>query len=284
MPKTPPRTARSRSGPVAAVPRAAVAISARVRLLAPSLDWGRRRRREILIGTAALAVVLHLATTAALVEVPRLWPAASGPSAGGKQPDIPPTMEMVMDDNKYAGGSKPSPPASQTPPSPKAPPTQEQPVPKQAEVTSSTPSAPDGEVAPAEPDQAQTPRTSAQASPPGPPPEPDVNLDPADGLGYGHQDDATIIPAKPLDKTANKMPPYPRAAGRRGEQGQVQMLVSIGADGAVSGIEVAVSSGFPELDRTAVNAVAHWHFHPAMRDGRPVPTQSMQVFNFKIDR
>ncbi len=128
-----------------------------------------------------------------------------------------------------------------------------------------------------------------QAPTPSPPPQasasqPEVDLDPADGLGYGHQDDPQVIPASPDDRHANKMPPYPRAAGRRGEEGSVEMLVSVGADGAVSSVEVAVSSGHPDLDRTATDAVSHWHFRPARQNGVAVPMQMMQVFNFKIDR
>ncbi len=112
--------------------------------------------------------------------------------------------------------------------------------------------------------------------------QPEVELDPNGDVGYGRQDNPGDIAASPDDRHANKVPAYPRGAGLRGEQGTVEMLVTIGAGGQVSSAEVAVSSGHADLDRTAQRAVLGWHFHPAMRGGVAVPTQSMQVFNFEI--
>lgn len=262
---------------------AAVTLApARIRLFVPSRAWGGRRRREILFAAAAIAVLFHALLTIAILEAPRLWPP---PPAAAANPPEPPSMEMVMDQNRFAGGSKPTPPTNPTLPAPKAPPAP--PKPQAAPAPSEAPpsSAPDAESLP--PDAAT--RGPVQAPPPSPPQQPvpqqpDVDLDPADALGYGHQDDPRIVPASPDNSHANKMPPYPRAAGRRGEEGPVQMLVSIGADGAVQAVEIAVSSGYPDLDRTAEDAVARWHFRPAMQNGAPVPTHVMQTFNFHIVR
>lgn len=252
----------------------------------PSRAWGGRRRREILFGAAAIAVLFHVLLTAAIVEAPHLWPAPPPPpAAAAANQEDPPTIEMVMDQNRYAGGATKSPPASSTQPSPPAPQSpQAQGAPTGLNLPPATKSSPDT-VPPDAPKQQTMQAPSPSQAPPNPnPAQPQVNLDPADGLGYGHQDDPHDIPASPDDKNANKMPPYPRDAGRRGEEGSVQMLVSIAADGEVSGVEVAVSSGYSTLDRTARDAVSHWHFRPAIRDGLPVPTQLMQTFNFKIDR
>jgi protein TonB len=254
----------------------------RVRLFVPSRAWGGRRRREILLAAAAIAVLAHVLAVLAILAAQRLSP---HPAAVPPLAQDPPTIEMVEDQNRYAGGSKPTPPATPTPPAPPAPPAppkqagapdpsdQQPPAPATADET--TP--PDAKKSPDPQQQAPSPTPQAQQQ------QPEVALDPADGLGYGHQDDPHIIPASP-DSHANKMPPYPRAAGRRGEEGSVQMLVRIAADGSVEGIDVAVSSGYPDLDETATRAVSHWHFRPAIRDGVPVPTQMMQVFNYHIDR
>ena len=256
----------------------------RARLFVPSRAWGGRRRREILFGAAAIAVVFHVLLTIAILEAPRLWPVPAHPVPPAEQQE-PPTIEMVTDQNKYAGGSKPTPPSSPTPPAPKAPPAP--PKPQASPTPSDMPSPPAPSPDPVPPD-APT-RGQVQAPSPAPPQqqaqsEPQVDLDPADGLGYGRQDDPHIIPATPDDRHANKMPPYPRAAGQRGEEGTVQMLVSIQADGSVRSVEIATSSGYNDLDRTAQNAVSHWHFRPAIQNGVAVPTQVMQVFNYKIDR
>ncbi len=196
-----------------------------------------------------------------------------------------------MDKNRYAGGSKPTPQASPTPPTPQAPPAPPQPKPPASPdlTTTARNSHETVTVPPPSPSSTtQPPPTPVQPAPTqapqGPPPQPEVNLDPADGLGYGEQDDPKIIPARPDDPRANRMPPYPPAAGRRGEEGSVEMLVQIAADGSVSSVEIATSSGHALLDKTARDAVAHWHFRPAMQNGVAVPTQMMQVFNFKIDR
>ena len=278
----PPRQAvppgRGRTAPVGAAP------APRVRLFVPSRGWGGRRRREILLAAAVVAVLAHVLLAIAILEAPRLWPSARPmPPPLGTEP---PTIEMVTDDNKYAGGSPPHPTPSPTPPAPPAPPAapRQQAAPHAAKQPPDPRPSPQAETVPPdaperapEPNRPPAPQQAAQAAP-------EINLDPAENLGYGRQDDPRVIPASPDNKHANKMPPYPRAAGLRGEQGSVEMLVSIGADGSVRNVEVAVSSGYADLDGTATRAVSRWHFRPETRNGVPVPTQVMQVFNYHIDR
>ena len=253
----------------------------RVRLFVPSRAWGGRRRREILFAAAAIAILAHVVAVVAILAAQRLGP--HKPPGAVPLAQEPPTIEMVEDQNRYTGGAKPTPPAAPTPPAPPAPPA----PPEQAGAPDPSPVQPPTAAKADTVTPPDMPRSPAPAAP-SPAPQatqaqPEVELDPADGLGYGHQDDPHVIPAAP-DRRANKMPPYPRAAGRRGEEGSVQMLVRIAADGSVQGIDVAVSSGYPDLDDTATRAVSRWHFRPAIRDGVPVPTQMMQVFNYHIDR
>ena len=273
-------------------PSAVILLRPRARLFVPSAAWGGRRRREILFGAAFVAVLSHILLTVAIVEAPRLWPAHfAPPPPPPSAADQPPTIEMLMDKNRYVGGSNPTQAASPTPPAPDTAPTPPQPKPPAApDLTTTTPTSRDQVTVPP-PSPASTiepPPTPAQPTPsqapPGPPPEPEVDIDPSNNVGYGEQDDPNVIPAKPDDRHANRMPVYPAAAGRRGEEGSVEMLVQIAADGSVTSVEIATSSGYPTLDKTAHDAVAHWHFRPAMQNGVAVPTQMMQVFNFKIDR
>lgn len=86
-----------------------------------------------------------------------------------------------------------------------------------------------------------------------------------------------ILPASPDDRFRNRPPPYPDDAARRGEEGDVVVTVHVSANGLAEGAEVESSSGSASLDRAAVNALRKWRFHPAMKDGQPVP------FDFTIN-
>lgn len=65
---------------------------------------------------------------------------------------------------------------------------------------------------------------------------------------------------------------YPPRAIELNQQGEA--LVRVRLDTAGSAVEIVLhrSSGHHSLDRAALAAVRSWHFLPAMRDGRPVPS------------
>ena len=65
----------------------------------------------------------------------------------------------------------------------------------------------------------------------------------------------------------NPKPLYPLAAKRRGMQGNVLLLVTVGSTGTATQISVKKSSGFRLLDRAAKEAVGAWQFVPATKDG-----------------
>jgi len=68
----------------------------------------------------------------------------------------------------------------------------------------------------------------------------------------------------------NTPPPYPGAARRMGDEGEVRLDVHVGADGSVLEVRLRQSSGSPLLDRTAIDTVRRWRFDPATVDGQPV--------------
>jgi protein TonB len=68
----------------------------------------------------------------------------------------------------------------------------------------------------------------------------------------------------------DRPPIYPALARSRGQQGRVLLRVAVSAAGAPSSVAVVSSSGHPLLDRAALDAVRHWRFVPAERDGHPV--------------
>lgn len=75
-------------------------------------------------------------------------------------------------------------------------------------------------------------------------------------------------------------PDYPRASIRRGERGEVVVLVKVGANGRVTDVELVSSSQHRRLDRAAMSAARRWRFEPALRDGQPVPGEIRVPFAF----
>ena len=69
----------------------------------------------------------------------------------------------------------------------------------------------------------------------------------------------------------NPKPSYPLIARRMGAQGVVLLRVHVRADGSVAEVTVAQSSGFSQLDDSALQTVrGSWRFVPARLDGVPV--------------
>jgi len=79
-------------------------------------------------------------------------------------------------------------------------------------------------------------------------------------------------------------PAYPRLARSRGWQGVVQLLVTVDRTGQPVQVEIASSSGYPLLDRSALRAVRRWRFMPALRDGRPVRSRIRVPVRFSLTR
>jgi TonB family protein len=69
----------------------------------------------------------------------------------------------------------------------------------------------------------------------------------------------------------NPKPPYPISSKENGEQGAVMLRACISHHGIVERVDLAQSSGYPALDRSALNTVRHWHFSPAQESGKPIP-------------
>ncbi len=78
-----------------------------------------------------------------------------------------------------------------------------------------------------------------------------------------------IRKATPLYRT-NPSPDYPRLARRRGYQGNVVLEVLVGRNGTVGDLRVSKSSGYPVLDRAALDSVKKWTFVPGMQGNERV--------------
>jgi protein TonB len=82
-----------------------------------------------------------------------------------------------------------------------------------------------------------------------------------DGAGRG-----AVLTAKPRYRT-NPTPEYPIASRRRREEGVVLLNVAVDVSGTPTAISLNRSSGYPLLDRAALDAVRRWTFEPARSGG-----------------
>jgi protein TonB len=79
-------------------------------------------------------------------------------------------------------------------------------------------------------------------------------------------------------------PKYPPDLLAAGVEGVVTLQLTIAANGGVERAVVAVSSGYPALDRSALDAVAQWKFRPATSLGLPVSITVLKRVRFVITR
>lgn len=74
---------------------------------------------------------------------------------------------------------------------------------------------------------------------------------------------------------------YTVLARRRGVEGQVVFLVTIGRDGRASSVELVDGLGFG-LDEAAEAAIRQWRFEPATRNCEPVSSRRRVAYEFEI--
>lgn len=84
--------------------------------------------------------------------------------------------------------------------------------------------------------------------------------------------------------SSKPMPRYPRISRRRGEEGIVSIKVWIDDKGNPKKVEIIKSSGFPNLDRAAVDALRKGSFVPAMKNNKPVVSTLIQNIEFRLDK
>ncbi len=209
-----------------------------------------------------------------------------------KHAEAPPAkVELVVQDTPTVGDGpreKPENPA----PAPKAEPAAK-PLPDAKPAAKPAPPRPPLPASD-KPDQMSLPKpetdAKSAAAKPAPPqrateqshPAPPVRLGLGGDAGTGLVHGPDVIPAGP-DTTVHNIPPaYPEAAAMLHEQGRVLLLVHVGPDGSAATVDVMESSGYLLLDRAAHDAVAKWHFRPAMANGVPVASQMPIEINFDL--
>jgi TonB family protein len=76
-------------------------------------------------------------------------------------------------------------------------------------------------------------------------------------------------------------PVYPEEARKKKIHGTVVLSLTIGTDGRPHDTKIEKPLGYG-LDEKALEAVRQWRFQPALKDGKPVETQTSVSLEFKL--
>jgi periplasmic protein TonB len=93
---------------------------------------------------------------------------------------------------------------------------------------------------------------------------------------------ALVQATHPASPDAGSTVYYSATARALGEQGMVRLLVQVGGNGVPTGVSVAQSSGYAQLDQDARRSVLTWHFQPALRGGVPVASVLSYWLRFEL--
>lgn len=80
----------------------------------------------------------------------------------------------------------------------------------------------------------------------------------------------------------NPKPTYPSLSRRMSEQGTVMLRVFVNAVGDATRVDLKESSGFPRLDKAALEAVEGWKFVPAKKGERAVAAWVVVPIKFSL--
>ena len=83
-------------------------------------------------------------------------------------------------------------------------------------------------------------------------------------------------------RRGGRLPSYPALARRRGWEGTATLSLDVAADGSVSAVRVADSSGHRLLDESAEEAAWTWTFAPALRDGKPEASRVTMPVTYRL--
>jgi protein TonB len=186
----------------------------------------------------------------------------------------------------------PRPKAENPPAPPPQPANKPKPKPKAAKPIKTRPKPVLSTHAPA-PVTAPAPAENADKTPPSPakplpepPVQPAASAAPAPSAPTAQASDSRqplILPNLNADYLDNPAPYYPEAARERGEQGKVLVRALINPDGTVAELAMKRSSGFPDLDRSALETVKKWRFVPARRGAAAVSAWVVVPISFSLE-
>lgn len=95
--------------------------------------------------------------------------------------------------------------------------------------------------------------------------------------------DISDLALQPVGKNLICYLNYPADAVRHNQTGTATLLFRVGADGHVSKVIVAASSGYDILDRNSIACAKTWQFRPALRDGQPIEAPVSATIQWAIN-
>lgn len=143
-----------------------------------------------------------------------------------------------------------------------------------------------------------------EAPPPPPPkfdtppppfiPPPEINIQSTAARPNAITTTTTVKPAAPAAPAARKAPvvkakncrepDYPSVSERLGETGSVVLQLLVGIDGKVTESKVEKSSGYPRLDKAAVDGLSRCKFTPGSNAGVPEAAWAQIKYTFKSQK
>lgn len=93
------------------------------------------------------------------------------------------------------------------------------------------------------------------------------------------------VPQASVDNASRALnpPAYPVDVLKEGVSGVVMLVVDVSPDGSVSAARIDRSAGDQRLDAAALDAVKHWKFTPATKEGKPIASQVRVPVEFRLD-
>ncbi len=91
-----------------------------------------------------------------------------------------------------------------------------------------------------------------------------------------------VGPSASADYLNNPYPKYPKVSLMRKEVGTVWLTLTVTAEGFAKDVQVKQTSGYPRLDKAALEAVKRWRFRPARRFEQPVDAEYELPIHFKL--
>lgn len=127
------------------------------------------------------------------------------------------------------------------------------------------------------------PKPEPVVTPPPPQPVPEQTSEvPQPEVTPTPQPPITVPPRVDASGRHNKPPAYPALSRRMKEEGEVILKLRILRDGRVAAVRIHESSGYPRLDRAAVEAVRYWRYQPATVGGEAIEYDYLQPIEFRL--
>ena len=100
--------------------------------------------------------------------------------------------------------------------------------------------------------------------------------------------EGAFVPVDEVDESPqvvrHRAPLYPREAKRQGVEGKARFLATIGPDGRVEGVRLmGPIPGWETMNESAREAVSHWRFTPATKNGVKVRTIVNVAVDFRLE-